>query len=61
MRLSEEVEMDVQDGTILIHAPHRPRSGWDEAFEKMARAGDDKMLDSQTPSTRWDTEEWEWK
>jgi antitoxin MazE len=59
--LSEEVEMDVQDGTILIQAPRRPRSGWSEAFEQMARAGDDQILDAQTPATRWDDEEWEWK
>ena len=59
--LSEEVEMDVQDGTILIHAPRRPRSGWGKAFEQMARAGDDKMIDTQTPAALWDEEEWEWK
>lgn len=59
--LSEEVEMDVQDGTILIHAPRQPRLGWSEAFEQMARAGDDQILDAQTPATGWDDEEWEWK
>ena len=51
----------VQDGTILIHAPRRPRSGWSQAFELMARTGDDQLLDAQTPATRWDEEEWEWK
>ena len=59
--LSEEVEMELQDGTILIHAPRRPRSGWSQAFELMARTGDDQLLDAQTPPTRWDNEEWEWK
>jgi antitoxin MazE len=38
--LSEEVEMDVRDGTILIHALRRPRLGWSEAFEQMADAGE---------------------
>jgi hypothetical protein len=53
--------MELQDGTILIHAPRRPRSGWSQAFELMARTGDDQLLDAQTPATRWDNEEWEWK
>lgn len=59
--LADEVEMDVQDGTILIHAPHDPRAGWAEAFEQMAKLGDDKLLDGESPQTRWDEEEWEWK
>ena len=45
--LSEEVEMDVQDGTILIHAPRRPRSGWSEAFERIAYSCNDKLIDSK--------------
>jgi antitoxin MazE len=45
--LSEEVEMDVQDGTILIHAPRQPRSGWSEAFELMACSCNDKLIYSQ--------------
>ena len=59
--LTEQVEMDVRDGTILIRAPQRPRAGWADAFERMARDGDDTLLDSQSPSTRWDEEEWQWK
>jgi antitoxin MazE len=45
--LSEEVEMDVQDGTILIHAPRQPRSGWSEAFKLMACSCNDKLIYSQ--------------
>jgi antitoxin MazE len=59
--LTEQVEMDVQDSMILIHAPRQPRSGWGLAFERMASAGDDKLLDSQANSTRWDDEGWQWK
>lgn len=59
--LSEKVEMDVQDGMILIHAPRQPRAGWGAAFERMIRAGDDKLLDGQPSSTRWDEEDWQWK
>jgi len=59
--LADEVEMDVQDGTILIHAPRDPRAGWAEAFRQMADSGDDKLLDAEAPQTRWDEEEWEWR
>ena len=59
--LTEHVEMDVQDRMILIHAPRQPRAGWAEAFARMARAGDDTLLDGQPTSTRWDEEDWQWK
>jgi len=59
--LGEAVEMDVQDCMILIHAPRRPRTGWNTAFERMAQQGEDKLLDSPSISTRWDDEEWQWK
>jgi len=59
--LTGTIEMDVQDRMILIHAPRHPRSGWDKAFKQMARLGDDKLLDVQSISTRWDDEEWAWK
>jgi antitoxin MazE len=59
--LTEHVEMDVRDGAILIHAPRQPRAGWGAAFARMARAGDDRLLDDQPTSTRWDEEDWQWK
>ncbi len=59
--LGGEIEMDVRDRTIIIHSPRRPRSGWDQAFQQMARAGDDQLLDPQPISTRWEDKEWQWK
>jgi antitoxin MazE len=59
--LTEQVEMDVRNCMILIHAPRQPRAGWADAFEQMAREGDDTLLDGQPTSTRWDEEEWQWK
>ncbi len=58
--LTEQVELDVQDRTIVIHASRHPRAGWEAAFVRMARAGDDKLPDGQRISTRWDEEEWQW-
>lgn len=59
--LEEQVEIDVRDSTILIRAPRQSRTGWDAAFKRMAQAGDDKLVDGVSASTRWDEEEWEWK
>jgi antitoxin MazE len=60
--LTDEVDLDVQDGTILIRAPRvRPRAGWTKAFARMAREGDDKLEETHFPSTQWDKDEWEWQ
>ena len=59
--LTEQVEMDVQDRLIIIHAPRQPRAGGGAAFAQMARAGDDKLLDAHPVATRWDDEDWQWK
>ena len=59
--LTEQVEMDVRDYMIFIHAARQPRAGWGAAFARMARAGDDKLLDDHPTSTRWDEEDWQWK
>ena len=59
--LTEQVEMDVQDRRIVIHAPRQTRAGWGAAFAQMARVGDDKLLDAHPLATRWDDEDWQWK
>ena len=59
--LTEQVEMDVQDRMIVIHAPRQPRAGWGAAFAQMDRVGDDKLVDVEPVATRWDDEEWQWK
>jgi antitoxin MazE len=58
---AEQVELDVRDGTIVIHSPRQPRAGWQTAFAQMAKQDDDVLLDSAALSTRWDGEEWIWK
>ena len=58
-RLGEEVELDVEDGRLVVHAPRRPRQGWAEAFKRMAEAGDDKLLDTPT-ATEFDKKDWKW-
>ena len=59
-RLQEEVELEVQDDRLVISSSTRPRAGWEAAFRAMAVAGDDQLLDPQTP-TSFDRTEWQWR
>ena len=60
-RLGSTVELEVQDGQLVVRPVERPRLGWDEAFRQMAEQGDDQLLDHESlPSTDWDTRGWEW-
>ncbi|MEX2582561.1 MAG: AbrB/MazE/SpoVT family DNA-binding domain-containing protein [Gemmatimonadota bacterium] len=55
-----EVELEVEDGAIVIRRTAERRSGWDEAFRSMADAGDDALLDTGSVGPDWDSEEWVW-
>jgi len=57
--ITDEVNLEIKDNKIIIEPVNSPRKGWDEAFEEMAKNGDDKLLDM--PESSWDEEEWEWK
>ena len=59
--LGDEVEMEVQDGNLVIRPSRGRRHGWDEQFAKMAESRDDQLLDAESVRlSTWDTEEWEW-
>ena len=58
-RLTDEVDVRVRNGTIVIARASRPRAGWEEAARAMHARGDDRLLDPVTP-TRFDDERWEW-
>jgi antitoxin MazE len=59
--LGEEVELEVQEGQLVIRTARGPRHGWEEQFEAMAERGDDKLLDGEALNlSSWDTDEWEW-
>jgi antitoxin MazE len=60
--LQGEVEILVEKNSLVIRPLKQPRQGWAEAFQEMARLGDDKLLDADMPSlSSWDEEEWEWR
>ncbi len=58
--LTDEVEVRVRDGAVVIRSATRPRSGWAEAARQARQRGDDRLLDEPT-ETRFDSEEWQWK
>ncbi len=58
--IQEQVELEVHQNKIIIHALTKPRKGWDAAFKEMAAVNDDVLLDGESITSTWDDEEWEW-
>lgn len=56
----DEVEMNVADGVVELAPARSVRLGWNDAFERMAAAGDDALLLPDDLAHSWDAEEWEW-
>lgn len=60
----EKVELEAKRGMLVIRpvpAKRNPREGWEEACRKMAKRGDDRLLDAgHLPATDWDKTEWKW-
>ena len=59
--LGEEVELELQQGQIVVRPVYHVRHRWEEAFKAMAQRRDDELLDGDiVVPTAWDEEEWEW-
>ena len=60
--LHGEVILTSRPGGLLIRPARSPRTGWGEAFQEMAKRGDDILLADIPPTlSDWDEEEWEWR
>jgi antitoxin MazE len=57
--IGSDVEIEVQNQTLVIRSAKQPRLGWDEAFSAMSLQGDDVLVDEDI-ATEWDQTEWEW-
>jgi len=57
--LTEEVELEVRAGAVVIARAALPRRGWAEAAGEMRLADDDRLLDPPIP-THFDEKEWTW-
>jgi antitoxin MazE len=61
VKLSDDIEVEVQGDKLIIRSFRSSRQGWDDQFIEMARHGDDKLLDSDPVClSSWDKDEWEW-
>jgi antitoxin MazE len=61
VELDDEVELEVQDGQVIVRPVPRPRRGWEIEFDGMTARRDDRLLDSKAFSlTSWDEEKWVW-
>jgi antitoxin MazE len=58
--LTDEVELGVQDGAVVIARATSARSGWADAARQMRQRDEDQLLDAPTP-TRFDEKEWQWR
>jgi len=54
--LTDEVEIRVQAGALIITSAAVPRAGWADAAAKYGPSG---LIDEPTP-TRFDETDWEW-
>ncbi len=57
--LTEEVELGVRDGAVVIARATSARSGWADAARQIRQRDEDRLLDAPTP-TRFDEKEWQW-
>ena len=57
--LTEDVELQVSEGQIVISRVSSPREGWAEAARKLTMRKEDELLDG-TIATCFDRDEWTW-
>jgi len=57
--LTEEVDLEVRDGAIIISRAGSQREGWSDAAKAMHRRAEDTLLGPITP-TCFDEKEWQW-
>jgi len=57
--LSDEVELRMRGGAIVILPRTGARAGWTDAAKRLRAAQADRLLDAPTP-TCFDEDEWAW-
>ena len=51
LALGEGVAMLVHGDQLVVRSKRHPRSGWDEQSERMAKCGDDRLLEEEAISS----------
>jgi antitoxin MazE len=57
--LTDEVDVSLQDGAVVIRSNAHPRAGWATSAAALRAAGEDQLLD-EPEATRFDATEWRW-
>ena len=59
--LGDQIDLrPIPQGLVLRRAPSA-REGWDRAFARMSKNGDDQLVDAREPiGTEWEFKEWTW-
>ena len=59
-QLPDEVELQAEQGRLIVRAARGARAGWADAAKAMHARREDELLDSPT-STEFDDTEWQWR
>jgi antitoxin MazE len=59
--LSDEVDLSVREGRLIVLPASDARAGWEQAFAEMAQHGDHGPVAGEALQHSFDDEEWEWK
>lgn len=59
-RLEGTVNLDVEDGRLVITPARSFRAGWTESFKAMAESGDDALLIDDGVSPGPEDADWQW-
>lgn len=59
-KFKKSVNVTIVNGNLVLSADNGPREGWEDAFKKMAAAGDDRLLDQDLFDSNFDKDEWKW-
>ena len=59
--LEDEVLLEATRHSVVIRPSRKIRAGWADEFIRMAKNGDDQLLEADIHPSAWDSEEWTWK
>ena len=59
-QLPDEVELEAENGRLIVRAARGARAGWAEAAKSMHARGEDRLLDAPT-SSEFDEKDWQWR
>ncbi len=56
--INDKIELEIQDGKIIITPIKHPRKDWETAFKKMHANGDDRLIIDDDIDSH--LEDWKW-